>query len=98
MSPICSDGEVDEFTLMPIDEALASIREKLPIWVRSAVHSDRELYLRVCAPKWSLLPHVIREQDDNQTAWCMNARQERVSHISTQEAVQSQLLTLDLSS
>ena len=30
--PICSDGEVDEFQLMPIGEVLASIRDELPIW------------------------------------------------------------------
>ena len=30
--PICADGEVEEFTLLPIAEVLQSIREKLPLW------------------------------------------------------------------
>ena len=30
--PICADGEVEEFALLPIPEVLQSIREKLPLW------------------------------------------------------------------
>jgi len=30
--PMCADGEVDEFRLMPIDEVLDSIRNELPLW------------------------------------------------------------------
>ena len=30
--PICADGEVEEFALLPIAEVLQSIREKLPLW------------------------------------------------------------------
>lgn len=30
--PICADGEVEEFVLLPIREVLQSIRDKLPLW------------------------------------------------------------------
>jgi 8-oxo-dGTP pyrophosphatase MutT (NUDIX family) len=30
--PICADGEVEEFRLLPIVEVLRSIREELPLW------------------------------------------------------------------
>ena len=30
--PLCADGEVEEFTLMPLDEVLRSLREDLPLW------------------------------------------------------------------
>jgi 8-oxo-dGTP pyrophosphatase MutT (NUDIX family) len=36
MSPICGDGEVEEFQLMRIEDALASIRHKLPLWKPNA--------------------------------------------------------------
>ena len=30
--PLCADGEVDEFRLVPIAEVLRSLREELPLW------------------------------------------------------------------
>jgi len=36
MSPICGDGEVEEFNLMTIEHALESIRTKLPLWKPNA--------------------------------------------------------------
>ena len=30
--PLCADGEVEEFTLMPIENVLRSLREELPRW------------------------------------------------------------------
>jgi len=30
--PVCSDGEVEEFRLMTVDEAVDSIRHSLPLW------------------------------------------------------------------
>lgn len=32
MVPICADGEVDDFRLMSVEEALDSIRTQLPLW------------------------------------------------------------------
>ena len=32
LQPLCADGEVDEFRLMPIDEVLRSLRDDLPLW------------------------------------------------------------------
>jgi hypothetical protein len=36
MVPFNADGEVDEFILMPVEEALRSIREQLPLWKPNA--------------------------------------------------------------
>ena len=30
--PLCSDGEVEEFRLVPVGEVLRSLREDLPLW------------------------------------------------------------------
>ena len=30
--PICTDGEVDEFRLLRVEEVLDSIRKELPLW------------------------------------------------------------------
>jgi len=32
LSPVCADGEVEEFQLMPVGEMLDSIRFQLPRW------------------------------------------------------------------
>ena len=32
LTPLCADGEVDEFRLVRVDEVLRSIREELPLW------------------------------------------------------------------
>ena len=34
--PLCADGEVDGFVLMPIPELLASLRDELPLWKPNA--------------------------------------------------------------
>lgn len=36
LTPICADGEVEEFRLIPIDEVLDSIRNRLPLWKPNA--------------------------------------------------------------
>ena len=30
--PLCADGEVEEFRLVPMAELLRSLREELPLW------------------------------------------------------------------
>jgi isopentenyldiphosphate isomerase len=32
LSPLCADGEVEEFRLLRVDEVLRSLREDLPLW------------------------------------------------------------------
>ena len=32
LTPLCADGEVEEFRLMPVPEVLRSLREDLPLW------------------------------------------------------------------
>ena len=32
LTPLCADGEVEEFQLLPISEVLRSLREDLPLW------------------------------------------------------------------
>lgn len=32
LQPLCADGEVDEFRLVPVDELLRSLRDELPLW------------------------------------------------------------------
>jgi 8-oxo-dGTP pyrophosphatase MutT (NUDIX family) len=32
LQPLCSDGEVEEFRLLRMDEVLRSLREDLPLW------------------------------------------------------------------
>lgn len=32
LQPLCSDGEVEEFQLLRVDEVLRSLREELPLW------------------------------------------------------------------
>jgi len=32
LQPLCADGEVEEFRLLPISEVLTSLREQLPLW------------------------------------------------------------------
>jgi hypothetical protein len=32
LAPLCSDGEVEEFRLLRMDEVLRSLREDLPLW------------------------------------------------------------------
>ena len=32
LQPLCSDGEVEEFRLVPVGEVLRSLREDLPLW------------------------------------------------------------------
>jgi len=65
MSPICSDGEVEEFTLMPIDEVLASIRDKLPIWKPNSAlimldFAVRHGFVTPDEPGYAELNHLLR--------------------------------------
>merc|ERR1712205_42953 len=32
LQPLCSDGEVEEFRLLRVDEVLRSLRDDLPLW------------------------------------------------------------------
>lgn len=36
LTPLCADGEVEEFKLLPIPELLDSIRQRLPLWKPNA--------------------------------------------------------------
>jgi hypothetical protein len=36
LTPLCADGEVEEFRLMPVQELLDSIRTRLPLWKPNA--------------------------------------------------------------
>ena len=49
--PVCGDGEVEDFRLWTIEEALQSIRESLPLWKpnRQACLTDCARGLPVCA-------------------------------------------------
>ena len=32
LTPLCGDGSIDEFTLMPVHDALESLCTRLPLW------------------------------------------------------------------
>ena len=32
LTPLCGDGSIEEFTLMPVHDALESLRMRLPLW------------------------------------------------------------------
>jgi hypothetical protein len=36
LSPLCADGEVEEFRLLPVPDLLDSIRHSLPLWKPNA--------------------------------------------------------------
>ena len=65
MSPLCSDGEVEEFSLMSIEEAVVSIRDRLPLWKPNSAlvmldFAIRHGFITPDEPGYSELTHLLR--------------------------------------
>ena len=63
--PICADGEVDEFRLMPIPEVLRSIREELPLWKPNSAmvvvdFAIRHGFVDFDDPNYMEIAHLLR--------------------------------------
>jgi len=63
--PICADGEVDEFQLMPVEALLSSLREELPLWKPNSalVAVDfclRHGFIETDEPGYIELSHMLR--------------------------------------
>ena len=65
MCPICSDGEVESFQLMRIDELLDSIREELPLWKPNSAlvvidFAMRHGFIDFSEPGYMEIAHLLR--------------------------------------
>ena len=65
MVPICADGEVDEFRLLPVDEMLASLRDDLPLWKPNAAlvavdFAMRHGLITPDEPEYVEIAHLLR--------------------------------------
>jgi len=63
--PICADGEVDEFQLMPVEALLSSLREELPLWKPNSAlvavdFSLRHGFIETDEPGYIELSHMLR--------------------------------------
>ena len=63
--PICADGEVDEFRLLPVAEVLRSIREELPLWKPNSAlvaidFAMRHGFVDFDEPGYIELAHMLR--------------------------------------
>eukprot|EP00293_Proteomonas_sulcata_P007039 CAMPEP_0184300134 /NCGR_PEP_ID=MMETSP1049-20130417/10612_1 /TAXON_ID=77928 /ORGANISM="Proteomonas sulcata, Strain CCMP704" /LENGTH=525 /DNA_ID=CAMNT_0026610777 /DNA_START=29 /DNA_END=1606 /DNA_ORIENTATION=+ len=65
MTPINGDGEVEEFSLMPIEDAIESIRSYLPLWKPNSAlvmidFAMRHGFLSPDEPGFSEMAHLLR--------------------------------------
>lgn len=65
LSPVCSDGEVEEFTLITVEEAVKSLREKLPLWKPNSAlimldFAVRHGYIDPDEPGYGEFCHLLR--------------------------------------
>eukprot|EP00802_Teleaulax_amphioxeia_P006950 Tamp_06956.p1 GENE.Tamp_06956~~Tamp_06956.p1 ORF type:complete len:857 (+),score=91.70 Tamp_06956:1-2571(+) len=65
LSPLCADGSVEEYTLVPVEEAVTSIRTQLPLWKPNSAlimldFAVRHGFIGPDEPDYIQLVHLLR--------------------------------------